>query len=930
MPDVTLVVDGRTVTVPAGTNIVEAARAAGVAIPVFCYHPKLKPVGMCRMCLVEVYTPRIDPATRQPVLDEQGKPVLALMMNKLQPGCVTPVSDGMVVKTTTDKVQFAQRGQLEFLLTSHPLDCPVCDKGGECPLQNLTMQWGPGNSRFAYSDKIHFEKPIPLGDLIYLDRERCILCSRCVRFQDEIADDPVLGFDNRGRAWEIISKSDPPFDSKFSGNTTDICPVGALTSSDFRFKARVWELRSVPGICTHCPVGCNLSYDMRYEQLMRVMPRENDTVNEIWLCDRGRYGMRFLESGDRLTTPLVRRGGELVPASWDEALHLIADRLSHIRATDGGAALAGLAGPELPNEDLYLFQKLFRDLLGSNNIDHRPGTPLDAPLDTLAAHFGVGKGTDLSKLGKGAAVLVLGADVEEEGPLYKLRLRGIAQRGGDLTVAGSLPTTLDRSAARVLRIRPGTEAHLALALIGAILDEQLENKGFLDSRVRGSDDIRNGLKSLPLARLAETAGVAEERVRAAARAFAQAEHGIIVYGRAALAAGPAAAAAIANLALVAGKTGRANSGVIGLLPGGNSRGALDMGVRPDLGRPGLAAREMWPAAREQRLRGMLIIGMDPAGVSPATADALDALEFLAVQDLFLTETARRADVVLPMAANAEREGSFTNAERRVQRSRQARSAPGNALAPWQAISAIARLLPQPVAATPGNGAKKAARGARAGALPAAQATERAVSVAVLDPPAAPGWSYLLPGDIAEEISRAVPGYAGTDYTSHDLSRHSWGRQPNEAIYYDGTSYANPEGNGIQLPARADDGRSTFSVVFTAPEPPASDDGRPFILLMPARLYDGGDWMRGSKLLARAVPPHAILSPADAARLGVALGEQVRITAAAGETTLPIQIDRNQPEGVIAVPAVRGVDPAALLDGPLARVSLAKAAQEGAP
>jgi NADH-quinone oxidoreductase subunit G len=201
MPDVTLVINGNTVTVPAGTNVVDAAKAAGVPIPVFCYHPKMAPVGMCRMCLVEVWTPRMDPATRQPVLDENGKPVLALMMNKLQAGCTTPVSDGMEVRTETDKVKFAERGVLEFLLTSHPLDCPVCDKGGECPLQNLTMGWGPGKSRFDYEDKVHFEKPIPLGDLIYLDRERCILCSRCVRFEDELAGDPVLGFNNRGRSW---------------------------------------------------------------------------------------------------------------------------------------------------------------------------------------------------------------------------------------------------------------------------------------------------------------------------------------------------------------------------------------------------------------------------------------------------------------------------------------------------------------------------------------------------------------------------------------------------------------------------------------------------------------------------------------------------------------------------------------------------------
>jgi NADH-quinone oxidoreductase subunit G len=213
------------------------------------------------MCVVKIGTPKVDRATGKPELDANGKPVIA-MMPRLQTACTTPVSEGMVVVTADEEVKHAQNGVLEGLLTSHPLDCPVCDKGGECPLQNLTMGWGPGKTRFDYNDKVHFEKPIPLGDLIYLDRERCILCARCVRFQDEIAGDPVLGFDNRGRAWQIISMSDPTFDSKFSGNTTDICPVGALTSADFRFKARVWELQADSNRVQSLPG--RLQYDLRY------------------------------------------------------------------------------------------------------------------------------------------------------------------------------------------------------------------------------------------------------------------------------------------------------------------------------------------------------------------------------------------------------------------------------------------------------------------------------------------------------------------------------------------------------------------------------------------------------------------------------------------------------------------------------------------
>nr|HRC75580.1 molybdopterin-dependent oxidoreductase [Kouleothrix sp.] len=555
MPDVNLVIDGQAVTVPAGTNIVDAARVGGVAVPVFCYHPKMKPVGMCRMCLVEVYTPKIDPATRQPVIGADGKPELALMMGKLQAGCVTPVSEGMVVKTVGERVEFAQRGVLEFLLTSHPLDCPVCDKGGECPLQNLTMEWGPGNSRYDYSDKHHNVKPIALGDLIYLDRERCILCARCVRFQDEIAGDPVLGFDNRGRDWEIISKSDPAFDSKFSGNTTDICPVGALTSSDFRFKARVWELRSVPSVCNHCSVGCDISLDMRYNDLMRVMPRENDFVNEIWTCDKGRYGMRYIAGADRLDAPLIRRAGGWAKVSWDEAYQYVADRLTLLRANYGAAALGGLAGAQLPNEDLYTFQKLFRETLGSNNLDHRKGSVAEpAALDDMPNILGVGAGTNLLSLGKGTAVLVFGADPEEEAPLYVLRLRGIADRGGELSVVNSYPTKLARFAANRAIVRAGAEAAFAQALLGVIFEEGLQNDA-LAARLRGLDDLKRSVGKTPLADLIAASGVAEASIRAIARSFAAAENGIIVYGAAAAAAGPALAQALANLALVAGKAG---------------------------------------------------------------------------------------------------------------------------------------------------------------------------------------------------------------------------------------------------------------------------------------------------------------------------------------------------------------------------------------
>ncbi|MFN2120590.1 MAG: 2Fe-2S iron-sulfur cluster-binding protein, partial [Anaerolineales bacterium] len=286
LKQVTLTINNTKLTVPEGMLIVDAAKTIGIDIPVFCYHPKMEPVGMCRMCLVEIGRPMRDRNTGEPIVDEQGQPKLQFG-HKLETACTTPVSDGMVVMTASEKAVEGQRSTVEFLLTSHPLDCPICDKGGECPLQNLTMAHGPGKSRFLYDEKMHLAKNVPLGELIYLDQERCIQCARCIRFQDEVVGDPVLAFDLRGRSTQITSISDPGFDSVFSGNTTDICPVGALTTADFRFGARPWELSATASICSQCPVGCNITFNTRREAgsegrivIKRVMPRQNEEVNE--------------------------------------------------------------------------------------------------------------------------------------------------------------------------------------------------------------------------------------------------------------------------------------------------------------------------------------------------------------------------------------------------------------------------------------------------------------------------------------------------------------------------------------------------------------------------------------------------------------------------------------------------------------------------
>jgi NADH-quinone oxidoreductase subunit G len=923
MPDIKLTIDGKEVTVPQGTGVVEAALDVGIEIPVFCHHPKLPPVGMCRMCLVEVGTPKMDPATKQPVLDENGKPVIA-MMPRLQTACTTPVSNGMVVKTNTAEVEFARKGVLEMLLTSHPLDCPVCIKGGECPLQNLTMGYGPAVTRFDYADKVHFEKPVPLGPLIDLDRERCILCSRCVRFEDEIAGDSVLGFANRGRAWMIQSKSNPPFNSKFSGNTVDICPVGALMNSEFRFAGRVWEVKPVPSICPHCPVGCNITLDMRYRDIKRVQPRVNDWVNEIWICDRGRFGHHFASSPKRLTKPMVRRNGTLVETTWQEALEEIAQRLYGVVEGYGGDMIGGLAGGRLANEDLYLFQKLFREVLQSPHVDSRNGTRDEPEHDDLAYAFGVASGTDLGKLGKGTTVLVVGADPEEEAPVYLLRLRGIKRRGGELIVVNGRPTKLEAAATRTVRYNYGQEAHFALGLLSAILEGGLEKREFVGSRTKNLDTLRTALQPFRVARVAEQTGIAADVLQSVAQSVAGAENLIIVYGREAFAAGTPLLQALGNIALLTGHVGRVGNGVLPILRYNNSRGALDMGVRPSKGpgyttvtKTGMTARQMLQAAANGKLRALYVAGLDPIAANPEAEAALKKVGLLIVQDLFMTPTAQLADYVLPAAAFAERDGTYTNAERRVQRFRAARNSLGDSRSDWQIIGALGRVLvnmmPMGQAATVAVGAVGATKG---------QTGKKKGAARIVSVP--DSWVYRSTDDVNAEIVERVGIYKDASYAKLKANNGVWGRQAVlDPVFYDGTSYENTEGFGVQWPTLAEQSNLAFDLVFSQPTALARHDGDLLVVAAP-RLYNGGTLMENAENLSFWVArPYVGIARADAARLDVSSGDRVRLTSAIGSLELDAMVDGAVGEGTLLVPDLAELPLGALQTGVLTPVKIEK-------
>jgi NADH-quinone oxidoreductase subunit G len=600
---VTLTIDGKQVTVPAGMGLVDAAKMAGIDIPVFCHHPKLEPVGMCRMCLVEIGRPMRDRATGQIVM-ENGAPKIQFMP-KLETACTNKVEEGMVVLSQSEKARSGQRGTVEFLLTSHPLDCPVCDKGGECPLQNLTMAHGPGKSRFLFDEKLRLGKRVPLGDLIVLDQERCIQCARCIRFQDEIVGDSVLGFDDRSRSMRIITFSEPGFDSVFSGNTSDICPVGALTTRDFRFEARPWELESAASICTQCPVGCNITLNTRREAkaggdwvVKRVMPRQNEEVNEIWICDKGRFVHHYTDSRKRLKTPLVKRDGQFTHPSWDEAMKLAADHLK--------SDLVVLASGKLGNEDLFNLKSLADRAGGKAYLySHMAG-------GDRTAQVGVGAGTDFGTMGAETAIVVVASNLYEEAPIWYLRVKQAADRGATLIVLNPRETKLDRFAKYVVRYAYGDE-------------------------VKSVGDLTRGKIGDALSNL---------------------QNVVVLFGSEGLGLEGTAnlATACAKFLQDAGHVGTPNNGLIGVWERANDQGAWEMGfeVTDDLAGalPG---------------KSVYIVGADPAGDDPALAKALEAAKFVVVQDVMQTATTAIADVVLPARAFTEREGTLTSGERRVQR-----------------------------------------------------------------------------------------------------------------------------------------------------------------------------------------------------------------------------------------------------------------------
>lgn len=822
---VTLTIDNRKVSVEPGTWVVDAAKRAGIDIPVFCYHPKMEPVGMCRMCLVEVGRPMVDRATGQPMLEADGT-LKIQFVDKLETGCTIAVSEGMVVRGYTEKVKEARDEVLEFLLTSHPLDCPICDKGGECPLQNLTMSFGPGESRYIYDEKKRLAKHVPLGDLIFLDRERCIQCARCTRFQNEVVDDPVIGFSERGRSLEIVTFSEPGFDSYWSGNTTDICPVGALTTADFRFGARPWELRSEASICTHCPVNCNTTLNTRREAknggrnvIKRVMPRQNEWVNEIWLCDKGRFAYHYTEAGNRITQPLVRKGGQLTPVSWDEAMAAAADNVKK-----AGGKLVTLAGGRLSNEDYFNLKQFTNNAKGQSLLYSQMAG------GDMVAQVGLGSGSNLGDLGKGSAILVIASDLEEEAPLWWLRVKQAAERGATLIVANPRRTKLDSHAKHLIRYEYGEEA----AVLHAIVDS------FSPKRPDQPESVKKLLH--------------DDTLKAAAQEITQLENLVVFYGSEGtdLAASQSLANAATNLLIATGHIGRPNNGLIAVWDKGNAQGAWDQGLRPtaDL------------ASKMKEAAVLYIVGADPSGDDPRLETAVDGAQFVIVQELVMTNTAQAADVVFPVQAFTERDGTYTSGERRVQRF-------------YPAVPALD------------------------GTRPDFTITALLASVLGLE------LEDQIASLIFKQLAAATEAYKDLDYGKLAEIQDQWPIVGHADVYYGGTTYDNKQGLGVQLTSSAERGQSP-ALSFEAPKESQATGGA-LIAYPVSMLYDRGNTVVPTKLLsARLRSPEVVLNPEDADRLKLEMGKPGKLTLDGAKYKVTVWIDNSLSKGTALIPRSLGI------------------------
>lgn len=856
---VTLTINGREVKAPRGSTVLQAALAAGIDIPHLCYQPELglPPTGACRLCIVEV---------------EGVRGVVA--------SCVYPVAEGLVVHTDTPELEARRRMVLDLLLSNHPHDCMTCEQAGACALQDYAYRYGIKEPEFAGA-RVEVQ-PVQDGPAIVHDHSKCILCGRCVEVCQSVQVSGAI--DLLGRGFDTRVGLPPGLSREEStcvecGNCIDVCPTGALSFAGAQGKGREWEFETVTTVCPYCGCGCLLELAVRDGRVHKVVGKPSGEGTRGLLCVKGRFGFDFLDREDRLCQPLIRRNGELTPATWEEALEHVAQRLDAIRAEHGADAIGVLSSAKCTNEENYLLQKFARAVIGTNNVDHCARLCHASTVAGLARAFGSGAMTNsIADLEQADVILVIGSNTTECHPVIGSAIKRAVQSGRTrLIVADPRAIELTEYAEVHLRQKGGTDVALANALARVIVEEGLADEEFIAARTEGFEEWRKAIEPYTPEFAEKITGVPADDIVRAARLYAGAGAAAIVYsmGITQHSHGTDNVLALANLAMVTGNIGRPGTGVNPLRGQNNVQGACDMGALPNVypgyqpvtdeaarskfeaawqtslpADPGLTVVEMMNAAAEGVVKALYIMGENPMLSDPDIThveEGLRNLDFLVVQDIFLSETAALAEVVLPAAAFAEKDGTFTNTERRVQRVRKAVPPPGEARPDWEIICDLSTRMGRPM-------------------------------------------SYPDPAAIQDEIAGLTPSYGGITYPRLERGGLQW---PCPGPDHPGTPILHRD--------KFARGRGKFHPVEFLPSKELPDEEYPFLLSTGRILehFHTGTMTRRSEVLDTLVSVGTIeVNPGDAARLGLADGDPVRVTSRRGQIEIGAHLSPRVAPGTV--------------------------------
>ncbi len=858
MQTITITLDGIEVSGQSGMTILDLARESGVYIPTLCYDSHLKPYGACRICLVE---------------DKRSGRLLA--------SCVTPIAPGMVINTRSEKVLESRRTIVKLMLASHPDSCMVCDKGNRCELRHIAAELGVGLTDFQRLP--HPAEIKEVNPFLERDFSKCILCAKCIRGCQELVVEGAIDYLDRGFLSRPATVGDTSLENSectFCGTCLALCPTGALTEKMKPYHSTATKVVST--VCPFCGCGCNIDLEVSGNQITRAKPSDQPSPNGATLCARGSFGYDFVHSPDRLTAPLVKKDDELEEVSWDEALDTVAEGFKQIKDEYGPDALAILGSTKCTNEDTYLLQKFSRCALGTNNVDNG-GRIYNSSIHTgLQTSLGYSASTNpVEDLEDSEVILLLRADPTASAPMVSYAIkRAVKDKGTKLLLIHPLRTKLAPFAHMWLNPNVGTDATLVNGIMRAIINEEIWAQDFVARRTDDFESLITSLQKYTSEHVEETTGIRPDDLHEAARIFAGAKSAAIVCGSGVTQQmnGSLTVTALANLAMLTGNIGKTGGGIYTLQRDCNGQGASDMGCLPNYlpgyqgvemdstrihfektwsvnlpVNPGLTALEMFEQAKLGKISGMYIVGENPALSFPSPSfirEALSSPDFLVVQDLFLTETAKMADVVLPAASFAEKEGTFTNFERRVQRLHEAVSPFEEALPDWQIIQRLANRMEYEM-------------------------------------------SYSSPREIMEEIKQLVPLYSGIDYEGVQPPATYWPR-----------SNVDRSGTRRLYEAGFPEGCGHFSAVEYDLPSAKFDKDYPIEMLVGGVLFQFGSGTRSSKsarLSGMLREAFVEISNSDAAELSIQDGEKVTIASPAGKVEANARINRALPQGKLFMP-----------------------------